>query len=340
MIKPFQKKQGLLIGHEYPPEEETLYTNKMIEDMKAQLLRLYPEGKTLRQAHPKMHGLVKAEFIIEKNLAPELRVGVFKEEKTFDCWIRFSSSSTKVKHDKAKDIRGMTIKLLGVEGEKLLEDQKDCSTQDFLLLSDEIFLAKSVKNFSKFLHVVIAGPLRVALYALNPFHLPVVFRTVKAFKKCTNVLDVKYWSTTPYQLGSENMAVKYHTRPVNAEHTCPANNSDYRFLTTNLVNSLSKGDAWFDFCIQLQTDAVKMPIEDPTVKWTSPFIKVASIRIPKQVFDTDERNDFGENLTYSPWHSLPEHRPLGGINRAQKSINKVLSKFRHDRNNIPVTEPK
>jgi hypothetical protein len=47
-------------------------------------------------------------------------------------------------------------------------------------------------------------------------------------------------------------------------------------MTQHLVSQ----DAYFDFKIQLQTDAVKMPVEDPTVEWNeqeSPYVKVATI---------------------------------------------------------------
>ena len=63
-----------------------------------------------------------------------------------------------------------------------------------------------------------------------------------------------------------------------------------------------------------------MPVEDPTVEWTAPWQKVATIRIPPQSFDSPEQMAFGENLSFTPWHTLPEHRPLGGVNRARKRI--------------------
>ena len=53
-----------------------------------------------------------------------------------------------------------------------------------------------------------------------------------------------------------------------------------------------------------------MPVENPTIAWdeaASPFRKVATIRIPAQTFDTPEQMTFCENLSYTPWHALPEH---------------------------------
>ena len=84
------------------------------------------------------------------------------------------------------------------------------------------------------------------------------------------------------------------------------------------------------------------PIEDPMVSWNedvSPFRKVATIVIPPQSFDTAAQLEFGESLSYSPWHSLTEHSPLGGINRSRKRVYEVISEFRHERNGIPQVEP-
>jgi hypothetical protein len=83
-----------------------------------------------------------------------------------------------------------------------------------------------------------------------------------------------------------------------------------------------------------------MPIEDPTVAWTSQYIKVASLTIHPQTFDSNARMEFGDNLSFNPWHSLPEHRPLGSFNRVRKRVYEVMSKFRHDKNKLPVLEPK
>jgi hypothetical protein len=48
---------------------------------------------------------------------------------------------------------------------------------------------------------------------------------------------------------------------------------------------------------------------------------------------------FCENLAFNPWRSLPEHRPLGGINRVRKDLYQELAKFRHQRNGVSYTEP-
>ncbi|MDQ9758332.1 hypothetical protein RFZ45_05205, partial [Acinetobacter baumannii] len=65
-----------------------------------------------------------------------------------------------------------------------------------------------------------------------------------------------------------------------------------------------------------------------------------AIHIPKQSFDTPEQNQFCENLSFTPWHALPEHKPLGAINRMRKIIYENISRVRHDINSAPRQEPK
>ena len=80
-----------------------------------------------------------------------------------------------------------------------------------------------------------------------------------------------------------------------------------------------------------------MPVEDPTVEWPP---------VPEGRHDPHPGPGvrhagatFGENLSFTPWHALPEHRPLGGINRARKAIYRAISRQRHELNGIPRIEP-
>ena len=57
-------------------------------------------------------------------------------------------------------------------------------------------------------------------------------------------------------------------------------------------------------------------------------------------FDTAEQNSFCENLSFSPWHCLDDHRPLGGINRARRFVYQYISALRHELNQAPSKEPK
>lgn len=330
------------IGHEYVQDDEDQIAYEMINEFEAQVTRIYQDKKMLRQVHTKMHGCVKASFTVEKDLPEELKVGVFAgEPKDYHAWVRFSNGNSQPQKDKKKDIRGVAIKLLGVPGEKILENELLAETQDFLLMSTETFFAKTVKELSKLLSAMTSKNfIKSKLFILNPFLWPIIGRAMKSKVACKNPLDIPYWSTQPYQFGTIKNAVKYHLRPSSNNIIVVENTTDYNYLRYNLAQTLHDNEAKFDFFVQFQTDADAMPIEDPTVAWSSQYIKVATLTIHPQTFDSNAQLAFGDNLSFNPWHSLPEHRPLGSFNRVRKRVYEVMSKFRHDQNKLPNAEPK
>jgi hypothetical protein len=330
------KKQ---LAQEYPPSNEAVYIEDLAERLKAKIIGDYPIGLMRRDAHPKMHGLVKAEFIVEPNLPKELRIGVFREPKTYQAWIRFSNQDARIQSDIARDIRGMAIKLMDVPGEKLLELEKQATTQDFILISTNVFVTKDVRQFDGLIKAMTSKSLLANLCFFG-LHWRVIWNLFSSMKKFANPLQIRYFSTTPYLLG-EN-AVKYSAIPHVSVADAIPDKPDDNFMRQAMINQLQHSDALFDFAVQLQTNANSMPIEDPGKAWDekiSPFRKVATIRILQQAFDSEAQRQFGENMSFSPWHSLPEHRPLGGINRARKVVYQVISIFRHQKNNVVRQEP-
>lgn len=322
--------------------EEDAYIAKITESLKSDLEKTYEPGNTRRDAHPKNLGCVKAEFKVEPLFPEELRVGVFKEPRTYPAYIRFSNASTTIQADSRRDIRGMAIKLLGVEGEKLLESEKHETTQDFLLISTPRFINRNVIDFYELLKAVRAGGMKLLGFFFNPFnsHLRVLWRIATSLKKHGNLLEVQFWSTTPYQFGSR--AVKYSARPQQDPVTKIPKSPTENYLTDVMKQHLAAQDAYFDFMVQFQTDPGEMPIENASVRWdekASPFQKIATIKIPAQILDTGEQMKIGEDLSFTPWHSLPEHAPLGSINRARKVVYEIISTYRHQRNDATRREP-
>lgn len=326
------------LTQENPPPNEAAYIRDLEQRLQAKITQDNAGGMMRRDAHPKMHGLVKAEFTVEADLPEALRVGVFRQPGTYPAWIRFSNQDGTISPDINGDIRGMAIKLMGVSGAKLLDDEKDAQTQDFIVISTPVFVTKDVEEFDAMIKAITGSVLAKALFFLT--HWRVVWNLLKAMKKVANPLQIRYWSTTPYLFGTQ--AVKYSAIPVGAATDSLPDNPSNDFLREAMVRQLARGEAHFDFSVQLQTDAGQMPIEDPGQEWSeaaSPFRKVASIKIFQQEFDSEAQRHFGENLSFTPWHSLPEHRPLGGVNRARKVIYRAISMFRHTQNGTARQEP-
>ncbi len=336
-------KEKLIIGKEYPKPGEEKIANQIVDLLKSQMLRLDKNKKMERQIHPKMNGCVKAEFMIEKNLPPELKVGLFKEETSFPAWIRLSNGSTKPLPDYKKDVRGFAIKIMNVPGEKIALESGPGINQDFILMNPKSFVAKRVEDFYHVLQVVTMLPFQGPVLKKIPYifkNASVFTNGAKSKVNCDHPFELAYFSTVPYRFGDETRAVKYGIFPSkDNDLACLQNNSDPDFLRLKMKETLMKNEIIFDFCVQFQTDAEKMPVEDPTVRWTSPFKKLATIRIPVQKFDTPEQREFGDNLSFNVWHALPDHRPIGNFNRARKIIYEKMYTFRHEQNKIAQVEP-
>ena len=106
------------------------------------------------------------------------------------------------------------------------------------------------------------------------------------------------------------------------------------YLSDALEGQLAQGELSFDFMLQRRVEGAAMPIEDAAVEWReaqSPFVKVATLRIPSQEFRAAERDALSEALTFSPAHALLEHRPIGAVNRARMRIYREQSAFRQQR---------
>jgi hypothetical protein len=109
-----------------------------------------------------------------------------------------------------------------------------------------------------------------------------------------------------------------------------------------MIASLAKGDVELDVRLQLQTDSHLMPIENNAVLWPeklSPRISAATLRLPRQKFDSPSQMEFAKRLSYNPWHCIPEHRPLGNQSRARRRMYSELSRLRQRMNAVSHYEP-
>jgi hypothetical protein len=337
------KPLGSITKFENVPVDEERLIKDMEIILQEKMSKDYPAGITRRDAHPKTLACLQAEFIVEPNIPAELKKGIFKFPQTYPAWIRISSANGKIQSDKAKDLRGFAIKIMGVKGERFQTQNNEQETQDFVLLSYPSMPLGTVKLFHDAVYYSIKySPLvfLARLVVTGDFHIINELR--KARQNQTSPLDIRYWSTTPYLYGIDRI-VKYSLVPTSRiKSSMPPKLSDH-YLTENMEKHLAVNEASFDFMIQVQKDPRRMPLEDAGIEWSekeSPFIKVATLRIPPQVFRTREREELAEDLSFSPAHSLIDHRPIGGLNRARVEIYRYLSEFRHKKNNKQLIEPR
>ena len=338
----------LKLGEELPPPRpiEDQFTKILVEASVGDVMK--QTGPTFqRDQHPKHHGCVRATFTVLEGLPAPLRAGVFREPRTYDAVVRFSNGKEKV--DNVKDAHGMAIKLLGVEGPSLLEGEADAGTQDFIMIDHPVFFAIDPKDLVEFVGVTKgleaakkAGDTAKAGAILKEFGARLAF--ADAFKKLgtPSPLEMTYFSEVPYRLGDRAIKFSAVPGPENASGREPlTETSPEDALRQAMVEHLTTKarPATFRFEVRLQTDPVKMPVENPMVPWESEPIAVATLTIKPQEFARTGQLDFCENLSFTPWHSSEAHRPIGGINRARKPVYQATSIARHEKNRVPRKEP-
>jgi hypothetical protein len=110
-----------------------------------------------------------------------------------------------------------------------------------------------------------------------------------------------------------------------------------------IVEYFRDNSAEYEFRVQLCTDLKRMPVEDASVEWSekeSPYRGVAKLTIPSQNAYGPERRVYVDDvLSFTPWHCLPEHQPLGSIMRVRKLVYEASSVYRHKMNAVKRVEP-
>jgi hypothetical protein len=281
-----------------------------------------------RGFHAKLHAGLIAEFQILPDLPEHARFGVFDEPRLLPAVVRFSNGKGKPQADSRPEPRGIAIKLIGVPGRKLLPGHEDAATLDFLATSHSV--TSTVRNARQFIAFNRASG--------SPFTLPFTLArevgvreagriikgliTTVAISKVPSVATEQYSGTAPIKFGP--YAVKFAVKPAAGTAAATSRPRTADFLREELADRLRRGDLLLDFFVQFYVDETRTPIEDTSIPWQAahtPFLRVAQLRILRcDLDDPGARavSDAVNRLSFSPWHTTEDHRPLGNIMRARR----------------------
>ena len=316
-------------------------------------------GHAIRSVHAKSHALLRAELTVLDNIAPAYAQGIFAKAGTYPTLMRLSTSPGDILDDKVSTPRGVAIKIIGVEGDRVDGSEGDV-TQDFIMINGPVFSAKSGKKFLGNLKLLAgttdkAPGLKVALSAALRGAEKVLEAvgtesgTLKAMggHPETNPLGETYFSQVPVLFG--DYMAKISLAPVAPELTVLKDAPvDLSGTPDGLRRAMqqhfaTQGGEW-ELRVQLCTDLATMPIEDATVEWKqedSPFVAVARLKVtPQEGWSEELSKKIDDGVQFSPWHAVAAHRPLGSIMRIRKVAYEASQKFRTEKNGTPVVEPK
>jgi hypothetical protein len=338
-----RRNESLKIAEEKLFPDEEAYLDSIVDSFEKQMRLLWKPGAFERGGNTKTHGIVRGEFIVHDGLPAELRHGIYAQPRTYRAWVRFSGPGPYITPD-IDDVGFMSIsiKLMGVPGSKLMEEEK--FTQDMFAVSTPTFVTPDTVSNAQLQIESIKNAQIFYFVNLHRSHLLDLIMQSLWIKTQSSPFEAPYFSCVPYLLG-EGQAMQYSVWPKSTRRThiprLPLRPPD-DYLRNAMVVSLAMEDVEFDIRLQLQTDAHLMPIENNAVLWPeklSPRISAATLRLPRQKFDSPAQLDFARRLSYNPWHCIAEHRPLGNQNRARRRMYDTLSRLRHTMNDVPLYEP-
>jgi hypothetical protein len=294
--------------------------------------RRITQGQTpaRRPVFLKPHGIAHGWFEPAPRLSKAFKIGVFALGR-LKVWVRFSSDALPNNPD-IKTTCGVGIKLFGVPGEKLVGDGE---TQDFIMQNHPIFFVDTAEDMCEFSKAGVVGGDYDPYLRAHPKTDKILSEMAKVE---SSVLTATYWSVLPYSFGADRY-VKYKLEPesTSADLSPP---DDANYLGNDLKRRLLADMARFRFTVQFR--AGNMPLDQATVLWDekeSTPVHVATVVLPQQDIAVLGQESYGENLSFNPWHCLPEHRPQGSISEARKSVYAASAAQRHDANGIPDREP-
>lgn len=344
---------------EQVPDDEAQTIAGLIEAMREITETTYADGgHAIRSVHAKSHGLLKGELEVLPDLPAELAQGAFAQPGRMPVVMRFSTNPGDILDDKVSTPRGLAIKLIGVEGERL--PNSEGLTQDFVMVNAPSFMVPTPKAFLSSVKLIakttdraprakqaLSAVLRGAESLLEKVGGESATLKGMGGHPTTNLLGETFYSVVPVLWG--RYYAKLSVVPVSPElKALTDRNVDLSDKPNGLREAINEhfaqhGGTW-EVRVQLATDTDKMPIEDASVVWpedASPYVTVARIEVQPQTAWSEARAAVvDDEMAFSPWHGLAAHRPLGGIMRARKPAYEMSSSFRARHNGCPMHEPK
>jgi hypothetical protein len=317
-------------------------------------------GHAIRSVHAKSHGILQGHLEVTSDLPGELAQGLFAEPGLYPVVMRFSTIPGDILDDSVSVPRGLAIKIIGVKGERLEGSEGDV-TQDFLLINGPAFGAPNPKKFLSVVKLLarttnrgqeLKKVLSVIMRQVQKVIVAITGRpngTVATLggHPETHILGETYYSQAALRFG--DYIAKISVAPISpglmALVQAPLNvNGVPNGLREAVVEFFKENGGVWEVRAQLCTDLEKMPIENAAVVWPeelSLFRPIARITVkPQPAWSNARVSAVDDGMSFSVWHGLVAHRPLGGIMRARKAAYEMARTFRAERNGRVIQEPR
>ncbi len=312
-------------------------------------------GHAFRSVHAKSHALLEGELKVNDGLPPELAQGIFAQGgRRYPVLLRMSTNAGDPLPDTISLPRGLAIKVIGVDGERL-PGSENSNTQEFVLAVGTAFQAPDTKHFLGGLKMLASTTDRVegakvaisaVLRSTNKLLGAVGVESAKVKSMGgypqTHPLGERYFSQVPIRYGEHVAKVgvvpfSENLKALEGEELNIAGRENA--IREDVAAYLAEQGGTFEFRVQLARDPDKNPIEDASAPWPeedNPYVAVATITVaPQTAWSWDRARLLDDETAFAPWHGIVDHQPLGGIMRA-RHIYDQLSRYRASLNGCPI----
>ncbi len=318
-----------------------------------------------RPVHAKSHGVLLGTLRVKDGLPEYLRQGLFAQPGAeYPIVLRFSTNPGDMLADNVSSPRGLALKVLGVDGEKV-PNHAGKPTQDFVCINANAFTApdpagflKQIKLFDKNLETpegvkhAVSVAARATNAVLKAVHLPSA--TLEGIgAAAVHPLGESFSTVSPLRFGAYIAKVGFAPGSANLQALTGKSidlSEDYNALELEIKKFFRHEAGTWDVNVQLalhedtaEDKDREFAIEHADKVWPekkSPWQTVATIDVSAQDSYSDARQLFAdERLSFSPWHALAAHQPLGGIMRSRLKAYEEAGKYRAQRNEREIVEP-
>ncbi|MCX5616052.1 catalase family protein [Bombella sp. TMW 2.2559] len=308
-----------------------------------------------RGVHAKSHALLEGTIQIHDDLPDVLAQGLFAQPDEYSVVVRISSIPGDPLDDAVSGPRGFALKINNVKGE-LLSDNEGVPVQDILLVNGPVFAAPDSRHFLRTLRLLALTTNRFnGFKKLLSRSLRALQKQLNRFGKSNDMIGVlggylptvpvgdRFFSQVPLRFGK--YVAKFDIVPSSESFRRQQGmlidiDKNPVAIRQKLNHFFSEYGGEWTLRAQLCRDLEENSIEDATKVWSeddNPFLPLATIKIPPQDSWSKERAErLEDGLSFSPWHGLTAHRPLGDIMRARRVMYPFSSKLRTRLNGCPL----
>ncbi|MFE0104992.1 peroxidase family protein [Streptomyces sp. NPDC059009] len=312
-----------------PETERKIFLRLARELMKVQAKNRSGKTHLARTFHAKAAlGVENARLRFHDELPDALRTGYARPGAEYQATVRLSNASGIAQPDGTPDLRGAAVRV-AVSAEE---------SHDLLATNHPVSHARDAREFVAFAKAMAGArtPVQKAfgLFVKLPFAVGLTAatrmrRNVQAAARHTvsSLAGETYYSRGAVLWGDAG-PVRFLLRPAAGAAAAKAGDADRHdpdFLRRDLARRLATTDVGFELCLQRYVDDRRTPVENGAVEWkeaVTPPVPVARLTIPSQDLTTAEARAAAqrvEELSFNPWYTTDDFRPLGNLNRARKT---------------------